>query len=350
MFRTVRDLKPSIPKRLRRFAFPRYDYPLLKTVVGYDSVNYFEQVRECYGQLANPFWYYRGIVEELLNIGNLKIVPLYELMSCTADGTRVVAMRHDIDADPATGLRCARYLAKKGICGSFYLLHTAPYYGVFYGDHFIRNPQVAEWVLGFVVSGCELGLHNDCLKVYREYDKDGAEALKTEIEWLRANGARIYGTVAHNSGPAYGAENSEIFRGRRLWQRNVKTPSAKSIPLGSVSEKKMGLTYEGSFTKVKRDINSTKASRFFAASEKADIRSKEWMYNYLVENPCFDWTIDYQFWLINRNEWVIAGEFEGEFLFEWKVGLRRMLEFLDALPPGSRSVLIIHPAYISRDH
>lgn len=349
MFRTMRDMKLSVTGKLRRLVFPHYDYPSVKVVVGYNSANYFEQVHACYGHLTNPFWYYRQLIGELLNISNLKIVPLYELMSYPVDGTRVVGLRHDMDADPTAGLRCARYLAKKGICGSFFILHTAPYYGNFCGDYFVRNPQVAEWVLGFIVSGCELGVHNDCMRIYRDYEKDGAEALKAEVEWLRSNGAKIHGTVAHNSGPTYGAENSEIFHGRKLWHRDVKTASAKSIPLGSVSESAIGLTYEGSFAKVKQDINVTEAKRFFSESREADICSKGWMYRYLLENPCLDWALDYQFWLINRNEWVIAGKFEGKMLFEWRVGLGRMVELLAALPLGSRSVLVVHPEYVRGD-
>ena len=124
MFKTMGDLKHRVTKKLRRFVLPKYDFPSVKIVTGYGSANYFEQVRACYERFTNPFWYYKQIIGELLNISNLKIVPLYELMSSPVENRRLVGLRHDVDADPTTALRCARYLAQKGICGSFFLLFS----------------------------------------------------------------------------------------------------------------------------------------------------------------------------------------------------------------------------------
>lgn len=345
MFRKVRKLikfaKTELP-----FKVANYKYPSVKAVTGRDLNNYFSQVATCYTPFTNSFWYYRQLVDGLLNANNLKIVPLYELLPCPTDDMRVVGLRHDIDADPITSLRCARHLARVGVCGSFYLLHTAPYYGDFYGEFFIRNPQLSEWVLGFIVSGCELGVHNDCLKVYCDYGLNGAEALRQEIGWLRAVGANIRGTVAHNSGPSYKAENSEIFNGHVLWHRAVKTLEGKAVPLGCIYEHDTGLTYEGSFVKKKQRINEKEAHEFFSNSKDVSVRSEAWMRRYLLENPCLDWEIDYQFWLVGRDTWVISGRFDGRTLFEWNVGIDRVIDIVRALPNGSRSVMIVHPEYV----
>jgi hypothetical protein len=317
-----------------------------KTAIGWHYTNHFDQAAEIYNKYANPFWYYEWIVDELLKIDHSSVVPLFELMSADANNKRIIGLRHDIDMDPETGLRCARYLAMKGLCGSFYLLHTNPYYGVFYGDYFVRNPQLVEWVKRFIVSGCELGLHNDCLRIYKDYNQDGAEVLKQELEWLRSLGAVIRGTVSHNSGPVYGAENYEIFSGHKLWDREVLTADMKAIPLGSLSEETLGLSYEGTFSRPKPCINEEQAKQFFSDQSSCDVHSKEWMKTFLLNNPTCDYMIDFQFWLLGKDKWIISGIHGGYSTFEWNVDLTHVLETMRILPTGSRSVLVIHPEYV----
>ncbi|NIM97527.1 MAG: hypothetical protein GTO24_05410 [candidate division Zixibacteria bacterium] len=273
-------------------------------------------------------------------------------------------------------MRAARYLARKGVCGSFYLLHTAPYYGDFHEGTFTRNPMMAELVLRFIVSGCELGLHTDPFWVYTVHNMDGAEAVKQELTWLRSLGAVIRGTVAHNSAPVYGCENYEVFEERVLWHRQVRSPSGKILPLGKLSERELKLSYEGNFTIRKKDIKVQDAVEFCSnvtgketyrvlreggklmvrmsdrgessineVLTSADVRSKAWMRRYLVDNPCCDRTIDYQFWLIGRDKWVVAGKQKGQYLFEWEIDIDRLLDLIQNLPENTRSVLVIHPDY-----
>jgi hypothetical protein len=310
---------------------------------GRDLENYFAQVAANYEAVSNSFWYYRQLVDELRTIPRMRIVPLQDLQACPAQGTRVVGLRHDVDADPLTALRCARYLARQGLCGSFYLLHTAVYYGEFYGDVFVRTAPLSDWIRGFIVAGCELGLHNDSLGVCTAHGHDGIAALRQEIEWFRAHGVRIRGTVAHNSGPIYGAENFEIFSGRTLWRRDVVTKEGKRLPLGTLSERDVGLTYEGTFAKPRPGIDLSRAAQFFADRGAADFSSQAWVRQYLLENPCCEWSLEAQFWLVGKDRWIIAGRYGGDTIFDWHVGIAQVLDRLKALPDGSRSVLVIHP-------
>lgn len=315
--------------------------------IGRDMDNYWDQVVSSLFELMNPFAYYEDIVGSLSSIAGLDIVPLYELMQRSAEGTRLVALRHDVDADPLTALRAARYLARYGICGGFYLLHTSPYYANIHHGVVIRNPELPRWVREFIVSGCELGLHNDAFGVVNLWMKDGAAAVTEEIRFLRSLGAMIRGTVAHNSGPVYGAENYEVFAGRKLWQRRVTTARGHTLPLECLSERELALTYEGTFAIPKRGGPSiSEAAAFFGDLSSANIRSEEWMRRYLLNNPCCDWTIDCQFWLIGKDSWVGAGKFSENLLFEWNVGLDQILHIVRNLPPGTRSLFVIHPEYV----
>jgi hypothetical protein len=314
---------------------------------GRDMDNYWQQVETSLSAFANPFAYYEELVCALRRIEKVSLVPAYELMRRDGGDRRLITLRHDLDADPVTGLRAARFLARYGICGSFYLLHTSPYYADVYGGVVIRNPDLPKWIRGYIVSGCELGLHNDALGVYQRWQMDGLSALLEELAFLRSHGAVVRGTVAHNSGPAYGAENYEVFAGRRLWDRKVAIGAQRDVPLGKMSERTLGLSYEGTFAIPKRaNLDIGAAASFFQDRVSADIRSEKWMRRYLLDNPCCDWAVDSQFWLLGKDSWVAAGRFGETTLFEWDIGLERVLDLLSSLPDASRTLVVIHPEYI----
>ena len=293
--------------------------------------------------------YYQRLIDNLSQLEGVRFVPLYELQTTSAEGVRLIGLRHDVDSNPYSALRAARYLARKGICGSFYLLHTASYYGRYQNDEFVRNPMMAELVQRFIITGNEIGLHNDAFYVYMMWKSDGSESLKSELTWLRSLGAVVHGTVAHNSAPVYRAENYEVFRERVLWKREVISPNGTILPLGKLSEKKLDLSYEGIFAVPKQNPNIKKALKFCMNLADADIRSEAWMRRYLCNNPCCDWAIDYQFWLIGQDKWVAAGKYNGEELFEWKIDSTRLLHLVQDLPLNIRSVLVIHPDYFETE-
>ena len=177
--------------------------------------------------------------------------------------------------------------------------------------------------------------------------RDVAAQVPAYGAFLRAQGAVVRGTVAHNSGPVYGAENYEIFSKRRLWDRSVTIGEQRIVPLGRISERALGLSYEGTFAVPKRDgLDREAATAFFDDRSSADIRSERWMRRYLLDNPCCDWTVDYQFWLLGKDSWVAAGRFGGASLFEWNIGLERALYLVSALPTGSRTLVVLHPEYV----
>ncbi len=313
-----------------------------------DLRDYLSQVQRNYDPFANPFQYYRFVIDELSALPSIDLVPLADLFA-PAEGERArMGLRHDVDADPVAALRCARFLAQRGICGSFFLLHTAPYYGTFIDGLFLRNPQLRDWVHGMIVAGCEIGMHNDALGVELQHGIDGADALRSEIEWLREQGAQIRGTVAHNSAPVHGAENYEVFEERLLERRHVENGHGGALPLGALSEKDLGLAYEGTFARPKASPDAAAARAYLEDAEGADIRSEPWMRRYLLANPLCDWDVDVQFWLTGTDCWVIGGRTEAGEIFEWEVDAVRMVSVAAELPANSRSSLIIHPEYVGR--
>ncbi len=317
-----------------------------QAVVGRDMQNYGHQVADNYAELSDTFDSYRRLVDGLIEIDRRMIVPACELAEDMAPESSRVALRHDIDADPITALRMARFLASRGVGGTFYLLHTAPYYGDFHNHLFVRQPELVHWIRGFLVAGCELGLHNDAMGASQIPGVNGAACLQQEIGWLRSLGVNVKGTAGHNSLPSYGAENSEVFSGRRLWARSPVTPTGEPLPLEELSEQDLGLTYEGTFAEPRADLDIAEAEAFTLNREDASIRNEQWMRLYLPENPYCRWTVDVQIWIVGRNQWCIGGRLAGRTVFEWDRPLGDVLEFIGSMPSGTRVLFVLHPEYM----
>ena len=295
---------------------------------------------------ANPFCYYEALIDELNDIPSLNMLDGANFANCCEKDKLHVFLRHDVDSDPITALKAARYLARVGKSGSFYLLHTSPYYAECYNDVVVRNPALIHWIHGFIVSGCEVGLHNDAHGVQKLWGLDGITAIREELSWLRSQGLNIRGTVAHNSGPAYGTENYEIFEGRGLWKRKSLSPQTVLYPYEALNEAELGLSYEGTFAIPKAELDTVTATEFFANLAEADIRCENWMRTYLLQNPACDWNVDVQCWLLGKDMWVVAGWVEEVSLFEWNIGLDQLVRLLRDLPTGLRVMLVVHPEYV----
>ncbi len=317
-----------------------------QAVVSSNMLNYEQQVAENYADLSDKFDSYRRLVDGLIAIDQNMVVPACELAEEMESELNLVTLRHDIDADPVTAVRMARYLASKGVAGTFYLLHTAIYYGEFHNHLFVRNPQLVDWVRAFIVAGCELGLHNDAFGASQIPGINGAMCLKEEINWLRSHGVNLKGTAGHNSLPSYGAENSEVFLGRRLWSRQPVTITGVPLPMEALNEQELGLTYEGTFAVPQEDIDVELAEAFAHNQAGASIRNEQWMKQYLTENPYCQWAVDVQIWIVDCNKWVIGGRIDDRPVFHWDITLGDVLEYISTMPRGTRALFVLHPEYM----
>lgn len=317
---------------------------------GRDLANYFDQVEENYRDLSDTFDRYRELVDGLIDIDRRMLHPACDLLDAASTEHPLVALRHDIDADPITAVRMARYLARVGAPGTFYLLPTALYYGTFHdhagGKLFVRQAEVVDWVKALIVAGCETGVHNDAFGAIVHHGADGPRFIASEIAWLRAIGARIVGTAGHNALPTYGAENSEVFSGRKLWARRVAAPDGGPLPLGALSERELELTYEGTFAAPRTRVSRRRLAAFLDLS--GSIRDEAWMRAYLTANPYCRWMVDIQIWIVGRDRWAIGGEFGRNPVFQWDASLAQVLDFVRTAPAGRRILFVLHPEYLRR--
>jgi len=204
------------------------------------------------GLFVDPLLHYRQLLDALVADPRIRVLPFVDALPGPVPADEIwCALRHDIDFDLTTACCLAKLEHELGLRSTFYVLHTAPYYGQFVNGTFLRNESMIDVYREIQALGHEIALHTDPFLVYQTHQIDGAEALTTEIAWLRNNGIEIVGTTAHNSVSVYGAANYAIFAGRQrsLFELPGDEPceivhEGKWSPLGVLSEAELGLRYE----------------------------------------------------------------------------------------------------------
>jgi len=296
--------------------------------------------------LNNPFSLYQQVVDFFAHRNRYIVRPLRDLKEPLPPHYASVCFRHDLDGDIVTGIRAACYLARQGVPGSFYVLHTSGYYGYLDNGTFVRNVAMESYIADLVATGCEIGLHTDPLYLFCKHDINGCSAVKEEIAWLRSLDANVCGSVAHNSAHLFGAENFEIFRGRSWGGRHGFECDGKRVPLQIIDEKSLGLRYEGNYPIQSDDFDTEVAAEFLSFLPDDGIRSPAWQKNYFMENPMFRRGYDMDIWLLGTDAWMVADYRTGKMM--WPVTTETMLGYLDEEEPGYRAVISIHPEYVSK--
>lgn len=122
-------------------------------------------------------------------------------------GFRTIQMRHDVDDNPGAfdaALAIAKWEAERGYRSTYYLLHTARYFGATGFDAAIR--EIASM-------GHEVGIHADALGWCVEHGGDPVKVLEAAIDRLRATGVPVRSVVGHGNAvcPKFGFANDEQF-------------------------------------------------------------------------------------------------------------------------------------------
>ncbi len=271
--------------------------------------------------VAGTLFDFEEMLQQLTSLPHIEFVSHRQMLAepCPPDRVRI-GIRHDIDADIVAAVKLAEIERNHNVPATWCVLHTAPYYGCFTPGRFHRN-NCMRWVyLRLQELGHDVALHTDPLLIYQTHGMDGAQAVVTEIEWMREQGIEIHGTVAHNSKPVYGAWNYEIFKGR--YEKGIPDASAldhvvfegKWTPLRVLDERELGLEYEGNEALWRNDT----------PMEYGALR------------------------VVNQWRWIAHSHRlrddprlpETQFIDQ-----ARMIDEIMRLPPGRFVVLVVHPCY-----
>jgi hypothetical protein len=114
------------------------------------------------------------------------VVPLREFAAGQGD----TALRHDVDDRLDSALELARREHARGLRATYFVLHTASYYG---------RTDLVDRLRELQTLGHEVGWHNDLVTLALVHGVDPGTYLPRELERLRAGGIDVVGVSAHGS-------------------------------------------------------------------------------------------------------------------------------------------------------
>lgn len=141
---------------------------------------------------------YEEFLKYLASSNRFLIVTQKDFPTTTSTDKVIISLRYDIDDDINAAVKFAYRENKYNIKSTYYILHTASYYGITKLNYFKRNDNIIYYLKKIQDDfGQEIGWHNDLVTLQIIYNLDSKSFLKNELEWLRGNGINIYGTCAH---------------------------------------------------------------------------------------------------------------------------------------------------------
>ena len=190
---------------------------------------------------------YEKFIINLEEDKRIKVVPLKEFHKIDNDQNKIiVALRHDVDLDINSAIKMAEIEHKHGMQSTYYILHTAIYYGVIKNGLFKRNKRMLPKLK--VIQNKykhEIGWHNDLVTIEIIHKVNPIKFLQEELEWLRENEIEIVGTAAHGSEycPIYAYHNNYFFKDFYLDINSIKVDN-NEITISKGYLKDFGFEYE----------------------------------------------------------------------------------------------------------
>jgi len=143
---------------------------------------------------------YDNFLKHISSSDRFLIVQQKDLNKTESSDKVIISIRHDIDDNINAAIKFAYLEHKYGIKSSYFILHTAGYYGETKQNYFKRNDNIIYYLKKIQnVYGHEIGWHNDLVTLQVIYGIDPKNFLKEELKWLRSKGIEISGSVTHGS-------------------------------------------------------------------------------------------------------------------------------------------------------
>ena len=130
---------------------------------------------------------YEKFLKYLAGSDRFLIVTQKDFDKTNASDKVVLSIRHDIDRNMDGAMRMAYREHKYGIKATYFVLHTAKFYGTTRNKYFNRNDNVLFYLKKIQDAfGHEVGFHNDLITLQVVYGIEPKKFLKTELTSLQA--------------------------------------------------------------------------------------------------------------------------------------------------------------------
>jgi hypothetical protein len=143
---------------------------------------------------------YASFLKKISDTSKYIVLPLNEFRQTFNDKKIVIGLRHDVDVDLNVAYQFSQVETNLGFRSTYFILHSAPYY--------LENPNNMEVHTNKIIpilknmqndKHFEIGWHNDLVTLQVVYNINPVTFLHNELNWLRSNGIKIYGTASHGS-------------------------------------------------------------------------------------------------------------------------------------------------------
>lgn len=236
---------------------------------------------------------YRKLLTELSK-PKYKVLPLCEFNKDNSRDKVVVALRHDSDSHPLKALKMAKIEKAMGIRSSYFLLHSAKYYGNADNGVIIRNGAIDKLAQKLYGMGFEIGIHRDLFNMMWNYQFEPRAFMKEEVAYYKNLGIPVTGSAAHGDGTTIRRKLNEMWIYSEFGKKGVYTLNGINYPYGKYKTSDFGVDYEA----------------------------------YLLKR--------------NDSDSDIGGNFKGKDLDE-------LIKHLDSLKLGTRFILLIHPEHWGKE-
>lgn len=194
--------------------------------------------------------YYDDFLKYISSSDHFLIVPLKDFKNTFSEDKVVLSLRYDLDFNIDAAIRFAYREHKYGIKSTYFVLHTARYYGEKAGKEFKRNEDMIHYLKKIQNAfGHEIGFHNDLVTLQIMYEIPPRDYLKNELAYLRGNGIKIQGTTYHGSQYCYIYKYSNTYFWKDYpnsgWKNEPVKKGYKTFRIEQDSMKNHDLEYEG---------------------------------------------------------------------------------------------------------
>jgi hypothetical protein len=147
---------------------------------------------------------YGAFLTKISDTNKYVVLPLNEFRTTINNNKILIGLRHDVDIDLNVAFNFSETESKLGFRSTYFILHTAPYYLANPNNMAIHTDKILP-VLKIMqdTRKFEIGWHNDLVTLQAVYNIDPVTFLNNELDWLRSDGIRIYGTASHGSSYCY---------------------------------------------------------------------------------------------------------------------------------------------------
>lgn len=174
-----------------------------------------------------------------------RALPLKDFAADATTDKIVVGLRHDIDSHPEKALTMADLETRTGMRSSYFLLHSASYYGIVKDGVMIRNAAIDDLAKQLHDRGFEIGIHTDLFTLMWDHQFQPAAFIREEIAYYKTLDIPVVGAAAHGNATVIGKGVNNMWMFSEFNKKGEIIVNGKIYEYGNHPIADYGLTYEG---------------------------------------------------------------------------------------------------------